>query len=209
MFFSVFVMNGQNQKVEITPVKKAVFDKAKSKYKSALIEDTLTIRKVDKKITLPITLNKPIILKDTLVEIGDPDEKEYNYYGQFKNEGFYLVGVRYWESYEYFLINKKTGEQTSLWDFPELSSQSVFFANTSLPYGMEGQTNGLQIWKIDKSGNGKLIKYFETDQDKWIPFKLYWESDKSIILQVIEKEKFNYFESDKEPEYSYLRVRIK
>lgn len=71
---------------------------------------------------------------------------------------------------------------------------------------MEGQTNGLQIWKID---NGKLIKYFEIDQDKWIPFKIYWESEKSLIVQVVEKEKFDYFSSNKQPEYSYLRVNIK
>lgn len=202
---SVFVTNGQ-KKVIITPTNKIAFDKEKVKYRSGLLEDTLSIIKKEKRLILPINIKEPIVLTDSLVEIGDPDEREHNYYGQFKKEGFYLVGVRYWESYEFFLINKKTGEQTSLWDFPELSPKLGFFANTSLPYGMEGQTNGLQIWKID---NGKLIKYFEIDQDKWIPFKIYWESEKSLIVQVVEKEKFDYFSSNKQPEYSYLRVNIK
>jgi hypothetical protein len=202
---SVFATSAQ-KKVIITPTNKIAFDKAKVKYRSGLLEDTLSIIKKEKKLTLPINTKEPIVLTDSLVEVGDPDEREYNYYGQFKNEGFYLVGVRYWENYEFFLIDKKNGEQTSLWYFPELSPKSGFFANTSLPYGMEGQTNGLQIWKID---NGKLIKYFEIDQDKWIPFKIYWESEKSLIVKVVEKEKFDYFGSNKQPEYSYLLVNIK
>jgi hypothetical protein len=203
------LMHSQNNKVEISNVTKTIFDNAKAKHQTKLVRDTLTIKKVNGKIELLTTSKKNIIFKDTLVEVGDPNEREYEYIGQFKKAGFYLVYVRFWESGESYLINKKTGEQNILWYFPELSPQSTFFANTSLPYGLDGGQNGLQIWKIDKTNHDKLIKYFEIDQNKWIPFDLCWESDNTIILKVIEAEKFEFFSSEKESEYSYLRLSIK
>jgi hypothetical protein len=189
------------------------FIKAKKIYKDKFIQDTLNIRKINGITELP--LNQPhypksIIFKDTLVGIGETDERQYNYLGHFPNLDNYLVSGSFWEFDECYLIDKETGGQTSTWNRPFLSPTSKYFANLSLPYGLEGLPNGIQIWKIEN--NNYLSKYLELDQQIWVPDDFVWERDYKIILKVAAVEKYlNLNENGKpnEKDFYYLKLRFK
>ncbi|MCU0421438.1 MAG: hypothetical protein MUC81_01410 [Bacteroidia bacterium] len=188
------------------------FSKAKSTYKDKFIQDTFAIRKVNGGVT-ELPLNRPhyppsVIFKDTLVGIGETEEREYHYLGHFPDLDNYLVSGSFWEHYECYLINKETGSQTTTWNRQYLSPNSKYFANLSLTYGLEGLPNGIQIWKVED--NNYLSKYLELDQQIWVPDDFVWETDNSLILKVIEVD--NYLTESgvrNENDYYYLRLRLK
>jgi hypothetical protein len=187
------------------------FKKAKNGYKDIFIQDTLTIRKVNGVTELP--LNRPhyppsVIFKDTLVGIGETDEREYHYLGRFANLEYYLVSGIFWEHYECYLINKKTGSKTTTWNRPFLSPTSKYFANLSMAYGLEGVPNGIQIWKVENQNY--LSKYLELDQQIWVADDFFWETDNSLILKVAPVDQYlNESGQPNEMEFYYLRLRLK
>ena len=189
------------------------FTKAKGLYKDKLIEDTLNIKKKNGIIEIP--LNQPhyppsIIFKDTLIGIEETEESQYYYLGHFLDLELYLVSGTFWEHYECYLINKESGSKTTTWSMPYLSPTSKYFANLSLPYGLEGVPNGIQIWRIEPNSRGNLSKYLELDQQIWAPDDFVWETDNSIIIKVIAIENY-YNETDQpnENDFYYLRIKIK
>ncbi len=195
----------------ITKATEQDFTEGKNSYKDKLIQDTLNVRKVGG--VTEVFLNKPnypssVIFKDTLVNIGDTEEREYHYLGHFPNLENYLVSGAFWEHYECYLINKETGSKTTIWSRPFLSPNSKYFANLSLPYGLEGLPNGIQIWKIE--GQSHLSKYLELDQQIWVPDDFIWETDNSLILRVIDVEKYlNFTGQPNKKDFYYLRLRLK
>jgi hypothetical protein len=129
--------------------------------------------------------------------------------GQYKNLGFFLVEGLFYERYECYLIDKKTGRKTTIWNKPKLSPSSKYFANLSVPYGYAGDPNGIQIWKIEESYRIDLSKYLELDQQIWCPIDFVWETDNSLLLKVVPIDKF--WESNdevNETDYYYLRINL-
>lgn len=196
----------------ITTATEEDFETFKKHYKDKLIQDTLNI--VKSKGVLEIPLVQPhypvaIIFKDTLVSVGDEEERDYNYLGQFKDLGIYLVDGTFWENYECYLIDKESGWKTTLWNRPYLSPSSKYLANLSLPYGFEGMPNGIQIWETKNTQHNTLTKYLELDQQIWTPNDFVWENDESLILKVAKVETFwarngQLTKSD----FNYLRLKL-
>jgi len=193
----------------ITKTTQDEFIKAKSIYKDKFIKDTLI--KTNGITELP--LNSPhyppsVIFKDTRVDIEDTNERLYNYLGHFPILNNYLVSGSFWEFCEYYLIDKETGIQTTTWNRPFLSPTYKYFANLSLPYGLEGLPNGIQIWKIEY--NNYLSKYLELDQQIWVPEDFVWETDNTIILKVAAVEKYlNENGRPDEKGFYYIRLQLK
>jgi hypothetical protein len=187
------------------------FITAKEIYKDKFIQDTLNIRKINGITELPLNrLQYPpsVIFKDTLVGIGETEEREYYYLGHFPDLDNYLVSGTFWEYDECYLVDKETGGQTSTWNRPFLSPTSKYFANLSLPYGLEGLPNGIQIWKVENQNY--LSKYLELDQQIWVPEDFVWETDNSLILKVTGVDNYlNENEQTKEKDFYYLRLRLK
>ena len=187
------------------------FTKAKKIYKDKFIQDTLNIKKVNGVTEVP--LHRPhyppsVNFKDTLVGIGETEEREYHYLGHFPDLDNYLVSGTFWEHYECYLIDKETGSKTTTWSRPYLSPTSKYFANLSLPYGLEGLPNGIQIWNIENQNY--LSKYFELDQQIWVPDDFVWETDNSLILKVATVDKYlNENGQPNEKDFYYLRLQLK
>src|SRR5690606_35583514 len=117
------------------------------------------------------------------------------YQGQFKKIGFYIVRGSFWEHSEFYLMDKRTGRQTTIWSSPTISPTDKFIANLSMPYGLEGVPNGVQVWRIDKLyknqvGPISLSKHLELDHQIWAPDDIFWETDNSIILKVAAVDKY-------------------
>lgn len=208
-----------NQKSETFSIENSTsldFLKAKEKFVSRILYDTSKYRKVDNEFRLPIEQKwkKFLSFKDTLVDTDDSNIKEYFYVGQFEQIGHYIVGGSFWEFSEFYLIDKKTGKKTAIWDFPSISPKNKFIANLSMAYGLEGNPNGIQIWQINYNTNNKvepisISKYLEIDQQNWVPVSLVFESDNSLILKVAKVDKFrNENGKPEEKDYYYLRLRI-
>lgn len=193
------------------------FNTAKSKSRDKILYDTTTFKKVNGEIKLLIDRKwKPLItFTDTLLKTDETDIREYQYLGQFDKIGFYIVVGSFWEHYECYLIDKRTGKQTTIWNTPIISPDDKFIANLSMAYGLEGVPNGLQIWRIDRQKNNQvepisLVKHLELDQQIWAPDDFVWETDNSLILKVATVDKFmNENGQPNENDFYYLRLRIK
>lgn len=189
----------------IEPVDEEVFEFAKSEYVEKLVQDTLIYKKQNGIITLPLKSNSNAqkIFKDFIQGSEDENKKEYSYLGQFKEIDYYLVSVNYWEHFEILLIDKKSGNNYSVWSVPLLSPNNKFIA-AILPYGLEGEPVGIQILSVDKTNYTQINKIMEIDQISWNPIDFVWENDSSIILKVTAIPGF----SKSEKEYKFVRLKI-
>lgn len=196
------------------------FLSAQKHYENKILYDTAAYRKKDGALELPIhDGNKPYqLFKDVLgsVENEETSVEKYYYWGQFEKAGLYIVSATFWEDVEYYLIDKITGNRTSLWEYPMMSPGGKFIANLSIPYGYEGVPNGIQLWKIKNRENDPtstiLEKYIEIDQQVWAPEELVWETDSSFILKVVPIHHYNRdgrYRKNISEYYDYLRLNLK
>jgi hypothetical protein len=203
-----------SQTFSITKATREDFIKAKNRYKDKLIRDTLNIRKVNGIIEIPMARPgyfSSVIFKDTLLDTDDSGIREYHYLGYFPDIECYLVSGTFWEYYECYLIDKNSGYRTTTWNRPFLSPNAKYFANLSMPYGLEGVPNGIQIWKVGDDCNDfdYLSKYLELDQQIWVPDEFYWETDNSLILKVVPIDQFwDENGSPNQNDFYYLRIRL-
>jgi hypothetical protein len=204
------------QTFSITKASADDFNKAKKTFKDKILYDTTTFRKVNGEIKLPVEEKwRPFVtFIDTLLNTDDSDVRQYFYVGQFDKIGFYIVGGSFWEHSEYYLIDKKNGGETTLWDSPTISPNDKFIANLSMTYGLEGVPNGIQIWRIDRNEHNQiepisLSKHLELDQQIWVPDDLAWETDQSLILKVVTIEKYlNETGQPNSSDFYYLRLKF-
>lgn len=193
------------------------FKTAKSKAQDKILYDTITFKKVNGEIKLPVDRKwKPFVtFTDTILNVDETEFREYQYFGQFDKIGFYIIGGSFWEHYECYLIDKRTGIQTTIWNTPTISPDDKFIANLSMTYGLEGVPNGLQIWRIDRKEHNQvepisIVKHLELDQQIWAPYDFVWETDNSLILKVAAVDKCMKENGPaKENDFYYLRLRIK
>jgi hypothetical protein len=190
------------------------FEKARANYKDSYLKDTLNIRKIDGAIKIKTgrSWQPYVVFTDTLLGTDDDEIRQYQYVGQYKELDKYLVIGSFWEHSECYLIDKATGQVTTLWTCPSISPDKKLLANLSMPYGLEGIPNGIQIWKAEheyqnKQGPIVLSKFIELDQQVWAPDDFVWESAKSIIIKTFPTELF--WETGGEPaasDFNYLRL---
>ena len=200
------IKTDSSQKFSLTTATFVDFEKAKSSYFPKMLIDTSIFKKTNGRIYLP-TENGNVIFKDITQDSIDDLNEEYNYVGQFDKIGFYVVKRDFYEGTNYSLVDRHTGEQTEIWNYPLLSPSSNLIANLSMP-SCEEQSRGIQIWKINKHKNKKLQKYIELEQYKWFPDAMFWETENTIILKVSNIDKCVTIDNLKEIGYYYLRMRI-
>lgn len=202
-------LNSSNsENISISIATRVDFKKAKNNYKDQLIEDTLQITKINGVITLPMRKTEipSIIFTDSLVD-GE-ELREFDYLGHYPNLDMYLVSGSFWEHYECYLVNKKTGEISVIWNEPIISPSSEYLANLSLPYGLEGVPNGTQIWKYNQNEK-KLTNWLEIDQQVWAPEDVVWETEKTLLLKVFSVDKIWKSKGEiKNNDYYYLRLTL-
>ena len=214
------VVKISSDSLETFSINKATFDdfaKAKINFKDKTLYDTTTYKKKDGIIKLPIDEKwQPfVIYSDTLVNTDEGGIREYKYLGQFDNIGLYIVEGIFYEHSECYLINKRIGNQITIWNEPIITTDEKFIANLSMPFGLEGVPNGLQIWRIDRHKENEvepisISKYLELDQQIWVPNDLVWETDNSLLIRVVSVDKFwNKTGQVNDKDYYYLRIKLK
>lgn len=228
LFIGVILLFGCNESVKNNTLSKvsdpfSISRATKNDYnncrpKDYITYDTLLYKKKNGILSLPTSEKwKPfIVFSDSLVNGEDDKEREFRYMGQFKEIGYYIVSGNFYEHSEDYLIDKNTGSKIVIWNDPKMSPGSKFMANLSMSYGLEGEPNGLQIWRIIKDGNNEvdpitISKVLEVDQQIWIPDDFVWESKNSLILKVIPVDKFwdKTGNINKNPnDFYYLRVKV-
>jgi hypothetical protein len=177
--------------------------------------DTIKHQKKNGEIKLPINRkwNPFVIFHDTLLDTDESSIKNYKYIGQFDKIGYYIVVGNFWEHFECYLINKNNGNQIVIWNTPKISQNQQFIANLSIPYGLEGVPNGIQIWKINKNKNNdvepfSIFKHIEIDQEVWVPLDFVWDNN-SIILKVLSIEEYiNNSNNIIDKDCKYLKLLI-
>ncbi|GAB1447168.1 hypothetical protein MASR2M44_01590 [Bacteroidota bacterium] len=192
------------------------FTRAQKSFIDAIQYDTLNYQKVKGEIKLPLSGKSSEFVRftDSLVGTDNAAMREFHYQGQLSKIGHYLVLGSFWEHAEFYLINKQNGKSITLWGAPALSPNRKFVANSSALYGLEGEPNGIQIWRIDnsKSESGEALsiqKHLEIDQQMWAPDDFYWESDQSLIVKVAPVESYlNESGQPNEKDFYYLRLLL-
>jgi hypothetical protein len=210
------IVNDSLQTFSVTKTTVDDFNKAKNSFKDNTLYDTQAFKKINGEIKLPVDEKwQPFaIFKDTLLNTDDSGIRQYEYVGQFDKIGFYIVNGSFWEHNEYYLIDKRTGRQTTTWSTPIISPNEKYIANLSMAYGLEGVPNGIQIWRIDRHKENEvepitIVKHLELDQQIWAPDDFAWETDNSIILKVASVE--NYLNENGHPnqnDFYYLRLTV-
>jgi hypothetical protein len=204
------------QAFSITKATAIDFNDSKKTFIDKILYDTIIFKNVKGEIKLPVAQKwKPyVIFTDTLLNTDNSDVRQYDYVGQFDKIGFYIVSGSFWEYSEYYLIDKKTGRQTTLWSSPTISPNDKFIANLSMTYGFEGVPNGIQVWRIDRNEHNEaepvsLSKQLELDQQIWAPDDFVWETDNSIILKVAAVDKYMNETGQPNPnDFYYLRLKF-
>lgn len=185
-------------------VNEDVFLSAKKACINKLFKDTLSIKKQNGQLKLPLSSGVNIYktFRDSIKGTEDESRKEFKYLGQFKEIDFYVLSVTYWEHFEVYLVDKKSGNHYSVWSVPSLSPDNKKIA-TILSFGLEGEPAGVQILSVDKTSYTQVEKLIEVDQKLWNPVDFVWESNNSLILKVTDLD-----ESKKDQIFSFLRLRL-
>ena len=211
------ISNDSLQTFSITKATADDFDNAKKSFLDKTLYDTTTFKNVNGEIKLPVAEKwRPFVtFTDTLVNTVEAEYvRQYYYVGQYEKIGFYIVGGKFWEHSEYYLIDKRTGNQKTIWSSPTISPSDKFIANLSMPYGLEGVPNGIQVWRIDRNQNNQvepvsLSKHLELDQQIWAPDDFAWESDNSLILKVADVNKYMFENGQPNPsDFYYLKLKF-
>lgn len=185
-------------------VSEEVFVLAKKVYVEKLLKDTFDIRKQNGQLKLPLSGGDKVF-QDSIRGIEDENRREFDYLGQFKEVDFYVVSATYWEQFEVYLIDKKSGNSYAVWSVPSLSPDNKKIA-AILSFGLEGEPVGIQILSIDKNNYSQIEKILEIDQSFWSPVDFVWENNSSIILKTIELNDF--VEGKESKKFGYLRLKI-
>ncbi|KOS06206.1 hypothetical protein AM493_09315 [Flavobacterium akiainvivens] len=186
------------------------FLKTKKEYVEA-IDTTHTISKINGEITLPIKGNRPpVVFKDSLQPKYDENIEQYHYKGRIDNPAFYLVQGDFWEWNDYYMINQYTGKKDTLWSDPVFSPDKNLIVNLSPAYGLEGDPNGIQIWKVaNNNGNATLSKIKVIDQQEWIPLEVYWVDNRTLIFRAVTVANFNKVNGEpQEKDVYYFKMRV-
>ncbi|WP_436516376.1 hypothetical protein [Ekhidna sp. To15] len=186
---------------EIKTVSKAVFDKVFSQYDPPFNISERTSN--DSLIKLYIS-DSLIVFRDTLTKTDSYSQKNYEYLGELNSINKYVVQCSYWEYSECLLIDKSNGKIDTVWNTPIISSDLKYLASKSLPYGLEGLQNGLQIFKVKGSQISKLV---EIDQQEWIPEKIAWSEENELFFSFMSVDDFWEMEDGQPLKYAKLVLK--
>ncbi len=200
------------QNFSITKVTEYDFLKAKGKLQDQILYDTALYKKNKGIIKLPTEekWHPFVVFTDTLTNTDDTNVRQYHYFGQLKEIGFYIIEGNFWEHYDCYLIDKATGKKTTIWNIPTISPNNKFIADIA-PSGLDGDPIGLQIWNVAKNENNlnepptAIEKYLELNEQIWEPADLVWNSNNSLILKVSSIDNYN---NEKIKNFYYLLLKF-
>jgi hypothetical protein len=200
-------VNRLTHTVDVSLVDKQDYDAAKSLTTDYLVQDTLSITKKKGVIELPYG-NK---IKRYVDKPDAEDEtKVFTYVGNIPFLNKYVLSGTYYESSDYKLIDKETGEETaSLNEMPNISKDKKYLIAVSADsYGPDGL---LELYSIS---NTKLKIILTANFKDWMPAGegniVFWGNDDSFYVQVLHTKAFWKADGNlNDKNYQYLKIKIK
>ena len=187
------------------------YQKALSEGYFPLVKATLSLKKEKWILTLPC--------RDTLVEFKDSalkpeaDREEYEYLGDMKPIHQYLIAGNYYEAWEKFFIDKKTGRKTEIESHPYLSPDGKYIV--TLGVTEMGGATAIALYKV----LSKEPFAIELVVSAWIFYWVAYEESKNrptffgedgclyVAIDALDSYEYNYKEEDKP--CKYVRIKIK
>lgn len=140
-----------------------------------------------------------ISLKNKPFEKYNEEGVLYSIIGKLLNHDITIVLAKYWEGYDYLLINNKSYIIDTIWSLPIVNPyNNQIIVSYSLEWGLEGIPNGLNIVYLNK----QLKRSIKIIQEKWIPVEVIWKDDSTLFVKTTPVDKYydknglinNYFE---------------
>ena len=192
--------------LDISITTEAYYSSLKESQISYIVVDTANHYKKDSKLILPVG-ETHIEFAD--VEIDNDSLERFYYMGQIPFLNSYLMLLVGWEYFDYFLIDKTTGERSEFVfdDYPFVSPNKKYvvciYAN---PYSTSAE---MQVFKIAVN---KLDYLYKFDFVNWMPTtqttSLLWISDNSFVVKAIHPKSFWDKEGNQNENGEYIKIEI-
>ncbi|SHG13655.1 hypothetical protein [Dysgonomonas macrotermitis] len=173
-------------------IDKATFLKNKQLAVSFISGDSTTFRKVNGELKLPCT-NGSITFTDNIS--GNEKHKEFNFVGDVSTLNVYLLSGIYWEDWDYFFVDKQTGQTKQRFsNFPYLSVDQQFIVSIDID-SFEGAAY-IDLYQVtDRRYIDPLIGMYVKS---WIPVSsidtIYWSKDNYLYIPVVNSR--DYWEAN-------------
>ena len=187
------------------------YQKAKKNGYFPLVKDTLAIKKKEGILSLPCN-DTVVKLKD--VEMTPQDDLEYyEYLGEMQPIHQYLIAGNYYEAWDKFFIDKKTGHKTEIESYPYLSPDGKYIV--TLGVTEMGGATAIALYKV----LSKEPFAIELVVSAWIFYWVAYEESKNrptffgkdgclyVAIDALDSYEYNYKEEDKP--CKYVRIKIK
>ena len=187
------------------------YQKAKKNGYFPLVKDTLAIKKKEGILSLPCN-DTVVKLKD--VEMTPQDDLEYyEYLGEMQPIHQYLIAGNYYEAWDKFFIDKKTGHKTEIESYPYLSPDGKYIV--TLGVTEMGGATAIALYKV----LSKEPFAIELVVSAWIFYWVAYEESKNrptffgkdgclyVAIDALDSYEYNYKEEDKP--CKYVRINIK
>ncbi|MBK7669436.1 MAG: hypothetical protein IPJ32_20085 [Sphingobacteriaceae bacterium] len=105
---------------------------------------------------------------------------DYEYIGKINPINYYLVFIAYFESFEYLMINTKTGKETFISGIPAISPNNKYLAASSCDLQAGFVLNGIEMYDIESDS---LKLNWRRVLNKWGANELVWLSNHTLIAE--------------------------
>lgn len=172
--------------VTFTRISAATYAQAQRQVRPVAVPATFPVQKRNGQLTIP-TSQGPQVYRDVVVDeasirrgIGDEATTTYAYRGFLTQFQRHTVEVTFYETSEWWLIDKD-GRRLTLYGPPQYSpdQQSIATICPGLEYS-GGQPNALQLFRLQ---NGVLRNIWELRPQQWEPEEVFWLDANTLYLK--------------------------
>lgn len=194
--------------ISLELVEKSEYDREKANAVSFLLADTLNVVKKDGVTTLHGDDHSVIVYRDN--DSDNDDRTVYKYEGQIAFLNQFLMSGQYYESGNYFFVDKKTGSQgQSFVDFPYISPYKKYIISlASNPY--DGGCN-FELYSLDE--NYKISFIFDALFLNWLPTydvtQIFWSKNGYLYVPVNHAAVYWDKVGNINSNYQYIRIKIR
>jgi hypothetical protein len=193
-----------NDKLKFELINKTDFESKKKTTVTFLISDTTNINKKNGIIELQC---------DNIVKryIDKPDaeeqRQEFSYIGNIPFLNKYVISGSYYESSDFKLVDKITGKEVILGDYPLISADKNYII--SINANVYDTTADIELYSIDNT-NIKLI--FSASFKNWMPASekenCFWSSDGYLYVPVLHSKAYWNHNGDLNTNFQYMRIKV-
>jgi|GEM_PF-5279636 len=169
-------------------------------YTDKILRDTNAFKVVNGEIRLPLSTGQFFTVRNNLSK-GD-SYLSYRYVGQLSAIGKYVMECTGHEWYEYFLVDKKTGDTAIFFEQPKISPKNTRLACVYYDmYQTERQTIQITLHTLRHNQiSGSRTTCIKIGDEQYpLECLLVWENEKSLMVRLA----FN----ESAPQYLRLRMR--